>query len=94
MGTVDAPSMCKVPRKYVKLIAKAFQRTPAAILVEAKIEAAMAISFSFEEFKVQVNGGGNSTGGGSDDTYRLTSGPGGNPEGDLQQHTNTTSGNK
>jgi hypothetical protein len=71
MGTVDASFICKVPRKYVKLIAEAFQRTPAAIQVEAKIEAAMAISFSFEEFKVQVNGGGNSAGGGSGDTYRL-----------------------
>jgi hypothetical protein len=56
MGTVDAPSICKVPRHYVSLIAEAFQRLPAAI------EAAMAISFSFEEFKVQVNGGGNQLG--------------------------------
>jgi hypothetical protein len=87
MGTVDAPSICKVPRHYVSLIgfiflfflffififfiAEAFQRSPAAILVKTKIEATMAISFSFEEFKVQVNGGGNSAEGASGDTYRL-----------------------
>jgi hypothetical protein len=71
MGTVDTPSVCKVPREYVQLIAEAFQRTPAACQVELKIEAAMATSFSFEEFRAQVNGGGNSAGGGSGDTYRL-----------------------
>jgi hypothetical protein len=71
MGTVEAYSSCKVPREYVQLIAEAFQRTPAAHQVEVKIEAAMAISFSFEEFKAQVNGGGNSAGGGSGDTYRV-----------------------
>jgi hypothetical protein len=71
MGTVDAPSVCKVPREYVQLIAEAFHRTPAACQVELKIEAAMATSFSFEEFRAQVNGGGNSAGGGSGDTYRL-----------------------
>jgi hypothetical protein len=60
-----------VPAEFVRAIARAFQRTPAAVALEAALTLSLASPLSFKEFIYSLNGGGSSAPGESGTTYRL-----------------------
>jgi hypothetical protein len=60
-----------VPAEYVHAVARAFQRTQAAIDMKAELSATLETPFSFVEFLHALMGGGNSAPGESGTTYRL-----------------------
>jgi hypothetical protein len=60
-----------VPAEYVYAVARAFQRTQAAIDMEAELLASLETPFLFVKFLHALMGGGNSAPGESGTTYRL-----------------------
>jgi hypothetical protein len=57
--------------EYIHAVARAFQRTQAAIDMEAELSVSLETPFSFVEFLHALMGGGNSAPGESGTTYRL-----------------------
>jgi hypothetical protein len=60
-----------IPEEFVRVVAKAFQRSPAAFSLEVDLNAFFENPFTFKEFLFAVKSGSNSSPGESGMTYRL-----------------------
>jgi hypothetical protein len=61
----------EIPEEFVRAVAKAFQRSLAAISLKVDLTASFENPFTFDEFLFAVNNGRNSAPGESGMTYRL-----------------------